>query len=270
MTNEVAAQAITAGVVAILYYIFSSLFKKVKEVTSKSKHIKVPDTFLEELNINDKESFLKRIDYWIDNGDFEEALHLCNIYNESYENDSEITKRIKYGENLKNLTNEDSLSSENINKNDKVREGILLILKKRELLKETFDSGLITQNELNEKLKFLKKEKQLLESKLKETLKEEKENKFQLKIQEEIKFNKEKLLELKKQGLLTENEYNDKVDFLYKKQIEINEKERLGENKELEVKNGSKLSEKTEYLLVGGAILIVLLFTAFKYYTSSF
>ena len=165
----------------------------------------------------------------------------------------------EYGVNPEKITNKNSSSFEN-NEND-FDSALLLIPRKRELLKETFESGLISQNELNEKLESINNEEQLLVSKLNE-------NEINLRIENEIKINKEKLLELKKQGLLTEKEYNDKVDFLYKKQIEIDENERLEEEKQLEIENGSKLSETTEYLLVGGTILIILLFAAFRYYTS--
>ncbi len=91
-----------------------------------------------------------------------------------------------------------------------------------------------------------------------------------MRIEEEIKLDKEKLSELKTQGLLNEKEFEEKVDLLYKKQIEYNEKERLELEKQLEIEKGNELSATTEYLLFGGAILILLLFVAFKYFTSDF
>ncbi len=167
----------------------------------------------------------------------------------------------EYGINPENIIKENSLSIED--KENDFEKAFLLISRKRELLQETFESGLITQNELDSKLELIKSEELLLESKLKE-------NEFNSIIEEEITINKEKLLELKEQGLLTEKEYNDKVDSLYEKQVKINENERLELEKQLEREKGYELSETTEYLLIGGAILIILLFAAFKYFTSEF
>lgn len=181
--------------------------------------------------------------------------------------DSELGEN-QYDLNIKNSTNENSFNSEN--KSDVIKEDLFLIPKKRALLKETFESGLISQNELNEKLEFLITQKQLLEVKLEETLNAEKENEFQWRIEEEIKLDKENLFELKKQGLLTEKEYNEKVDFLYNKQKEVNENERLIFEKQFKLETSSKLSQSQEYLILGGTILIILLFLAYKYFTTEF
>ena len=96
MPSEIPAQVGAAVVVTVFYLIYKGLSSKVKEVTSKTKHIEEPETFNEQLNVKDKNGFIKRIDYWIDNENFEEALNLCNIYNEYNENDPDIIKRIKY------------------------------------------------------------------------------------------------------------------------------------------------------------------------------
>lgn len=96
MTGEAFGAAIAAGIVAIFYSIIVSLFDKVKVSSSDFKHMEVPETFKEELNINNKESFIKRIDYWIENGNFEEALKLCTLYNQYNKDDIDIVKRIKY------------------------------------------------------------------------------------------------------------------------------------------------------------------------------
>ncbi len=176
--------------------------------------------------------------------------------------DSELVNN-KYGENLKNTTNDNSFSPEITNVENDIEVAISLISKKRKLLQETFESGLISQNELNEKLELLENENQQLESKFTEY-------EYKLRIEEEIKLDKEKLSELKTQGLLNEKEFEEKVDLLYKKQIEYNEKERLELEKQLEIEKGNELSATTEYLLFGGAILILLLFVAFKYFTSDF
>lgn len=96
MPSDMPAKVGAAVVVAVFYLIFKGLFSKAKEATSKTKHIEDPETFNEQLDVKDKNGFIKRIDYWIDNKDFEEALNLCNIYNEYNENDPDIIKRIKY------------------------------------------------------------------------------------------------------------------------------------------------------------------------------
>jgi uncharacterized UPF0160 family protein len=174
---------------------------------------------------------------------------------DSYEN--------QYGENPKNINKENYNINETVKKDDDFNESLLLVSKKIKLLEETFKSGLITQKELNEKLRILENEKILIDSKLKE-------NEFILEIEEQIKIDKEKLIELKKQGLLTDIEYENKIDFLFKKQVEINDNERLEMEKQLEKEKGRALTATTEYLLIGGAILIILLFVTFRYFTSDF
>ena len=97
-----------------------------------------------------------------------------------------------------------------------------------------------------------------------------KSKEFNLKIEEKIKTDKEKLLKLKNGGLLTELEYNNKIEILFNKQVEINYKEQLEKEKQLEIEEKSKLSESTKLLIFIGVISIILLFTVYRYFTSEF
>jgi hypothetical protein len=96
MSGEPLVIAVASGVFVLIYSIFQSLFNKVKESTSKSKHIEVPETFKEQLHVKDKVGLIRRIDYWIDNNNYKEALNICNIYTEYNGTDEVINKRIKF------------------------------------------------------------------------------------------------------------------------------------------------------------------------------
>lgn len=176
----------------------------------------------------------------------------------------------KYGENPKRIINENLKISVTNNEDDNIEKFLSLIPEKIKLLKETFESGLISQNELNEKLQKLENEKLSLESKFQESLEIVKSKEFNLKIEEKIKTDKEKLLKLKNGGLLTELEYNNKIEILFNKQVEINYKEQLEKEKQLEIEEKSKLSESTKLLIFIGVISIILLFTVYRYFTSEF
>lgn len=94
MSGEILITVAATGVVVIVYSIFKSIFSNPKK--SKSNDESLPETFKKQLHVKDKESFTNRIDYWIDNGDFQEALKLCKMYEEYNSPDKDINKRIRY------------------------------------------------------------------------------------------------------------------------------------------------------------------------------
>lgn len=80
-------------VIAIVFGIFKS-FSKSKD--SVSENIQdVPETFRKQLHITDKSAFLERIDYWINEGNYKEAKHLCKMFENHNGPDFEINKRLK-------------------------------------------------------------------------------------------------------------------------------------------------------------------------------
>lgn len=87
--------------------------------------------------------------------------------------------------------------------------------RKTELLKESFELKLISEFEFHDKINKLVNEKKIIESKLEEIKENNKEEELKKIIEESIKESKEKLSELKKEGLLTELEFNKKVEILY-------------------------------------------------------
>lgn len=94
MSGEIIVIVAATGVVVIVYSIFNSIFSNSNK--SKSNDENLPETFKKQLHVKDKESFTNRIDYWIDNGNFQEALKLCKMYHEYNSPDEDINKRIRY------------------------------------------------------------------------------------------------------------------------------------------------------------------------------
>lgn len=82
-------------VVVIIYSLFSSLFNKAKEMTSKTSHIVEPNV-MDNLDARNKDSLIKGIDYCIDIKEYKEAYKLCEIYIEHHIQDQDVTKRINY------------------------------------------------------------------------------------------------------------------------------------------------------------------------------
>lgn len=94
MSGDTIIVVATTGVVVIVYSIFKSIFSNSKNSNKNDEN--VHETFKKQLHVKDKESFTNRIDYWIDNGDFVEALKLCKMYHEYNSPDEDINKRIKF------------------------------------------------------------------------------------------------------------------------------------------------------------------------------
>lgn len=94
MSGETIVTVAATVVVVIFYSIFKSIFRSPNKPESKAENL--PETFRKQLNVKDKESFTNRIDYWIDNGNFQEALKLCKMYHEYNAPDEDINKRIRY------------------------------------------------------------------------------------------------------------------------------------------------------------------------------
>lgn len=82
-------------VVAVIYSIFSSLFNKTKEMTSKTSHIVEPNV-MDNLDARNKDSLIKGIDYCIDIKEYSEAYKLCDIYIEYHRKDENVNKRMNY------------------------------------------------------------------------------------------------------------------------------------------------------------------------------
>lgn len=92
---------------------------------------------------------------------------------------------------------------------------------KSELLEESFELGVISEKEFNEKTNKLENERKILESNL-EIIKEKKKKKqLELESNKKIKKQIEKLKELRKEQLLTETEFNEKVNRLKAQLIKI-------------------------------------------------
>ena len=94
MSGEALVTAAATLVVVIVYYIFKSSISKVEQITSKTNHIE--EKSFARLDVRKKQSFIDQIDHYIDIGDYDEALNLCNIYYDYNERDEDFDKRIKY------------------------------------------------------------------------------------------------------------------------------------------------------------------------------
>lgn len=122
-------------------------------------------------------------------------------------------------------------------------------VRKTELLKESFELKLISEFEFQDKINKLVNEKKIIESKLEEIKENKREEEFKKIIEESIKESKEKLSELKKEGLLSELEFNKKVEILY------NEKNNYLKNKATE-SNSNISNDDINPILIGITIVI--------------